>query len=370
MKKIIITVFIIFIPYIISIAKPAPIRLGMISNITGENSKDTQSGRLAIELAVNEINKNGGLLGRKIELIKYDNENTSIGTKISAEKAIQDKVLAVVGCHYSTQALVAAKILQEKQIILICDTATNPEVTKTGNYIFRVCYTDDYQGKMLADFAYKKLKTRKTSVIIDTDSKYSIDLTKIFLQNYIAFGGTCISQYKITNDKKNFTEIISKIKTENPDIILITCYNLQSAIIAKSLRDNGISSILLGGDSWSERIISYIGSLPGQNYFSSGWAPSLSNPYSRKFIKNFHENYGDEQLTQSGALSYDSVYILAAAIKQCGSLDTNSIRKALSNIRDFTGVTGTIRFDENRNPIKPLIINRINNKEIISNYYK
>lgn len=345
------------------------IKVGVISNVTGENSTDIVSAPLAIKMAADEINQKGGISGKKIEIIVYNNEGTSVGSKIAAERAVKDGVVAVLGFHYSFAALAAAPVLQKNGIPLIADTATNPAVTLAGDYIFRVCFTDEYQGQMIARIAREKLKASKITAIIDTDSRYSIDLTEITLDNFKKRGGRVGHVFKIKNDRQEFSEITDTLKKSDSDVILVTSYTIQAALIIKSIRKAGIKASLIGGDSWSYRITNYTGELGGKNYFITGWSETLTDKNTKKFINNFRKRHPDTSITQSAGFCYDSMNLLADAIRRAGSTDRKQIRDALAGTKNFSGITGKMSFDENRNPRKPAIINRISGRKIISEYF-
>lgn len=368
MKKVFFVLLVIIINPLLFAGKQDPIKIGLITNITGETSRDTVTSRYAIEMAVDEINNSGGIKGRKIKLIQYDNESTSFGSKIAAEKAVGDNVTAVLGCHYSSYALAAAPVFQAHGIPLIVDTATLPSVTMTGNYIFRVCFTDDYQGKIIAKLLRHKAKAKTVTAIIDTDSKYSIGLTEITLNEFKKRGGDVINIFHIRSDDNEFPGIIKALKEKKSDAVLITSYTIQTSLIIKSLRLNGIQSVLAGGDSWSPRILTYIGEISGENYFISGWSSHLNTSQTKQFIKCFNSRYTEQAITQSAALGYDSVMLLADAIGRAGT-DRKKLRDAIASTNNFNGLTGSIVFDKNRNPRKRAVLNRLCGLNVVSEFY-
>lgn len=314
------------------------------------------------QLAVEEINRKGGILGRKIELIELDNQSTPIGSKVAAQKAVRQNVIAVIGCSRSSNSLAAAPVLQKAKIIMISSGSTNPKVTLVGNYIFRVCFIDTLQGQIMANFVYNNLKGKTSVVLTNTTHTYSQDLSKYFIQRYNKLGGKILwHQYYIEN-MSDYSEILTKVKTLSPDTLYIPGYAKDSGQIMRQARHMGIKSIFLGGDGWGTEIFDYAHASINNSYMTDHWFHGLKRNISRQFVKKYKRAY--KMIPDSGAaLTYDAVKILAYAIKKAQSLETNFIQNQLSKTKNFEGITGKITFDKNRNPIKPAVITKLKNRK-------
>ena len=369
MKKFIFILIILIIPIILFFSynnKKEPIKIGAIFALTGNNAYDNIESINALKLAVNEINKNGGILKKPIKLIIYDNKSNLVETQIAAKKAVKDHVIAVIGSSYSSYSLVAADVLQKNKIIMITPISTNPGVTLTGNYIFRVCFTDIFQSKVLAYFAVKELKAKNIAILVDVDQKYSVDLAKFFKKQLTKYKSKVIYIGYFSSNQTNFDNIVSGINKSKPDLIFIAGYPRASGFLIKTIRQWEIDIPLLGCDAWGNGILKYIGKL--NNAFSvTHWIKTLNENKTIEFVKKYEKLYG-KILFPDPALTYDAMMILKYAIENANSLKIEKIRKSLANIKDFYGITGKISFDKNGDPEKPAYIIKYENDRII--FYK
>jgi branched-chain amino acid transport system substrate-binding protein len=268
----------------------------------------------------------------------------------------QDKVAALLGPVISRDSLSAAPIAQDAGYIMITPTATNPDVTKTGKYIFRACFIDDFQGTVMANFALKNLKVKTAAIFLDNANDYSKGLAKFFKESFVRSGGTIVSEEAFIAGDKDFRTQLTKMKMKKPDIIYVPAYYQEDGLIAKQARELGIRAPILGGDGWdSDQLVKIAGagSLNGI-YFSNHYSPENASPAALEFIKAYRDRYGTRP-DALAALSYDSALILYQAIKLAGSTDTEKIREALVGLK-VNGVTGRISFDENRNPVKSAVV--------------
>lgn len=343
------------------------LKIGAIFALTGKSSKGRIESVNGIKLAIDEINQKGGILGKKVELKIYDNKSSPIYAQYAAKKAVNDGVYAVIGCTFSSYSIAAAKILQKNKTIMISNLSTNVELTKIGNYIFRVCFSDDFQGKALAKFAFKNIKSKKTAILVDIDQVYSIGLAKYFKNVLLKFGGNVVYEGRYSETQISFQEIIDNLKKVNPDLIFIPGYPRASGFIVKAIRKSNINAILLGGDAWYKLIIDYADGFLTDSFSVSHWNRNLKLQKNINFIKNYEKRFG-QIFSDSPALAYDAVYILKNAIEKAKSFDKAKVRNALENIKSFEGVTGEISFNKERNPIKPLYIIKYENNDAV--YYK
>jgi branched-chain amino acid transport system substrate-binding protein len=309
--------------------------------------------------AVDEINKEGGVSGRKINLSVFDNQSTPIGSTVAAKRAVAANVVAIVGPDWSSHSIAVANVVQAMGIPMISSLSTNPKVTKIGNYIFRICFTDDFQGRVIAKFARQDLNVTTAVIFVDITSDYSLKLSEIFRKNFEQLGGRVLLELEYKLKQRQFDEEIKKAVNANADGIFIPGHD-ESGLILKQIQDAGSSSIFLGGDGWStSAFFRKGGSMLKHGFYSTHWSAHLDTDQSRAFIKkyNIHPENPDDNI----ALGYDTMMLLAAAITQAESTDRRKIRDAIANMPSFKGVTGTINFNVHGDPVKSAVFMEIKN---------
>jgi len=337
------------------------IKIGAIYALTGKAAKDSKDSINGISLAVKILNEKGGILGKKIKIRYYDNQSTEAGSQIAAKKAVKDNVLMIIGCQYSNHTLAAAPVIQEASIPMITDSSSNVNVTLIGDYIFRTCSIDSYQGMMLAKFAYQKCNAKRVSILIENYNEYSKGLADMFLQTFSKYKENSVKVYYYNSGDTDFKSQLLSIKNENPNLIFIPGYLKESGFIVKQAKLLGIQAIMLGADGWDENIFTYGGEYINGSYSSTFWTSEYQTDENIKFISSFKKEYGDTLITGSTALAYDTVFLIYDAITRAGIFDRKVIRNVLAATSGFRGVTGTISFDGKRNPLKPLIIQKYSN---------
>ncbi len=344
-----------------------PVKIACITAETGIAATDNIPMIQAARMAVEEINKNGGLLGEPVRLIIIDNKSTSLGSKAAAIEAVRLNVTGVIGAAWSSQSLAMAPVLQKAKIPMITPISTNPEITKLGNYIFRICFTDDIQGKIAAKFARNYLKAQTADIIENISEQYSLTLSNFFARFFIKYGGKILFRGEYTDKSINFKDVIERIKISNPDIIFIPGYQRDSALIIKQGRKLGVKGIFMGGDSWETKMFDYAGSSFNNSYAITHWHKNLPYPESRHLEKLFKKKYHEDVYSSFIPTTYDAFNILASAIKKAGTLDRKRIRDVLSRTIDFKGATGNISFDAMGDPIgkKIYIVEFKDNKSVI-----
>jgi branched-chain amino acid transport system substrate-binding protein len=274
----------------------------------------------------------------------------------------QDNVVAVLGEVASSNSLAAAPICQTNKIPMISPSSTNPEVTKKGDYIFRMCYTDPYQGKALADFAVDNLHIKRAAILRDTKSDYSQGLSQFFKEEFLKKGGTIVIDQSYTNGDSDFRSQLTAIKAANPDIIFAPGYYNDIGQIAVQSRDLGMKQPLVGGDGWESPKLFEIGgkSLDG-SYYSNHYHSEDPAPEVRTFKEKYKERYGANP-DALAALGYDAMKVLADSIKRAGKAEPAAIRDAIAATKGMKVVTGTINMGSDRNPIdKKLAVLKIGN---------
>jgi branched-chain amino acid transport system substrate-binding protein len=355
-----IALLILFLPIAATSGNEQKVKVGLIFGETRYSSKGPMLDVLSARLAVEELNSQGGLLGRQVELVELDNKNTPLGSRAAAQKAVKEGVLAVIGPTASSHALLAAQVLQEAKIPMISYFSTNPEVTQTGDYIFRTCFTDRLQSEILAKFAIQDLRAKTAVVLTCSGEKYSIGLSKSFTEYFKRNGGVILWQGDYVNEATEFKELLEKVKVLKPDIIFLSGYDRASGFIIKEARNLGISVTFLGGDAWSNSLYQYGGKAIEGSYYTGHWSLSSETKISREFVNKYKGKYPDDEIVNFGIM-HDAIFLLADAVNRARSLDRAQIRDALAHTKNFIGVTGNITMDKNRDPRKPVAIFKFEN---------
>jgi branched-chain amino acid transport system substrate-binding protein len=338
------------------------IKVGEFASMTGSEATFGQSSHKGTALAIDDLNAAGGVLGKKLELLMEDDQSQAGQPATVVRKLIsRDGVVAILGEVASSRSLEAAPICQENKIPMVSPASTNPKVTEVGDYIFRVCFIDPFQGTVMANFALHTLHLKNVAVLTDVKSDYSLGLAKFFKEGFVAGGGKIVAEQKYSSGDKDFSAELTAIKAENPDGIFVPGYYTEVGLIALQEKQLGVSVPLFGGDGWESSSLVPIGgaALEG-DYFSTHYSPEDTSPAVQDFVKKFKVKY-NETPDAMAALGYDSAMILAAAMKSAGTTDGAKVRDALAAVKDFSGVTGKITMDANRNASKPAVILTIKN---------
>jgi branched-chain amino acid transport system substrate-binding protein len=309
-------------------------------------------------LAIEEINAAGGLLGKKINLIYEDNRSMPGESATIVKKLItRDKVVAVLGEVASGRSLEAGPICQDNKIPMISPSSTNPKVTETGDYIFRVCFTDPFQGKLLAEFAKRSLKAQKVAVLSDVAAPYSVGLAQYFREPFLAGGGQIVADLKYTGGDKDFKAQLTAIKAANPEAIFVPGYYTEAGLIVSQARQLGITVPLFGGDGWeAPELIQIAGNALEGTYYSTHFSAENDTPQIQAFVKNYRAKYNGESPDAMAALGYDSAMVLADAIKRAGTTESAALREAIAATKDYEGLTGKTTLNAQRDAKKPAVI--------------
>ena len=336
---------------------PAAIKIGEVDPLTGGVSQFGIGCHQGFVLAFEEINAEGGILGQKIELVTEDDQSKPGQSATAVRKLItQDKVVALVGDATSSATLEAAPIAQADKIPMITPTATNPRITEVGDFIFRVCFLDEFQGRVLARFAREKLKAQKIFTLTDVKQDYSIDLLKFFKEEFTKLGGTIVGEQSYSTGDTDFRAQLTPIRAAKPDAVFVPGYYQEVALIVKQARQIGLTMPFIGCDGWANQTLLAIGGKAVDGcFFTNHFSPDDQSPIVNSFVTKYQEKYGVLPDTFS-ALGYDAARLLADAIKRAGSSDPQAIRDALAKTAGFQGVTGEISLDANRNASKPGLI--------------
>jgi branched-chain amino acid transport system substrate-binding protein len=333
------------------------IKIGEFGSLTGDNASFGTSQNNGVQMAVEEINAAGGVLGKKIDLTVEDNMTKQGETTTIARKLIsQDHVVAIIGEVASSKTLEAAPIAQAAKIPLIATAATNPKVTQTGDYVFRVCFTDDFQAVVIARFVLEKLKQKNIAFLTDVKQDYSVGLTNIAKDYLAKNGGNIVKEQSYSSGDKDFRAQLTDLKSANPDVIIITGYYPEASLIAKQARQFGIKATLVGGDGWDGSSLIPVGGKAIEGaFFSNHFSTEDKSPLVQDFVKKYKQKYNAVP-DAFAALGYDATKLLADAIKRAGSTDPDKIRAAIQDTEGFPGVSGKITIGKDRNAVKSAVI--------------
>ena len=337
------------------------ILIGHFGSLTGATATFGQSAQKGINMAVDAINASGGVLGKQIKVIHEDDQGKPEEAQTVVTKLInKDRVVALLGEIASSNSLAAAPVAQASRIPMISPGSTNPKVTMAGDFIFRVCFIDPFQGMVMAKFATNTLKLKNVAVLRDVKSDYSVGLADFFVQNFKEMGGAIPSDVSYSQGDKDFTAQLTAIKATNPDGIFVPGYYTEVGLIARQARKLGIKVALLGGDGWdSSKLWEIGGEALNGCFYSNHYSVDDPSPILQKFVKDYKTRYGhtsDSIPDAMAALGYDAALILADAMKRANSIKPDSVRMALAQTKGFMGVTGNTTLDENRNAVKPAVV--------------
>jgi branched-chain amino acid transport system substrate-binding protein len=339
------------------------IKVGEYASLTGKEATFGISSHEGTLMAIEEINAAGGVLGKKLELLTEDTQSKSGEPATVVNKLItRDNVVAVLGEVASSRSLEAAPICQQNQIPMISPSSTNPDVTKTGDYIFRVCFIDPFQGTVMANFATKTLHARRVAVFTDVKSDYSKGLAKFFKEQFRKNGGEIVTELNFNGGDKDFKAQLTAIKAANPDGVFVPGYYTECALISIQAKELGLNVPLFGGDGWeSEKLFEIGGKAIEGNYLSTHYSPSVGTELSRKFVEDYHKRWNGKTPDALAACGYDSALVLADALKRAGTTDGKKLRDAIAATKDFPAVTGKITINQDRDATKSAVILRITN---------
>jgi len=337
------------------------IPVGQFASLTGGQATFGQSTDKGVQLALEEINGSGGVLGQPIRMITKDNQSKPGETSTVVRELItRDKVVALIGEVASGRSLEAAPIAQRSGIPMISPASTNEKVTETGDHIFRVCFIDPFQGTVCAKFA-GKLAAKKAAIITDVSKDYSLGLAKSFKAEFLKNGGVITGEQSYSGGDKDFSAQLTAIKSANPDVVFLPAYYTEAPLIIRQARQLGITVPFIGGDGWdSTELISVGGSAVEGCYFSNHFSNQSTDPQVVAFVDAYRKKYHEDPDAMV-ALGYDSLKLLADAMKRAGTTDPDKVNAAIAATKDFPGITGKITLDEHRNPTKSAVMLQVKN---------
>ncbi|EKN69237.1 extracellular ligand-binding receptor [Neobacillus bataviensis LMG 21833] len=342
--------------------KGGTIKIGANLELSGGVASYGQSIKEGIDLALEEINKDG-IDGKKIELVPFDNKSEAPEAISGATKLIsQDKVVAIIGSATSGNTKAQIEIAQSNKIPLLTPSGTAEDVTfkdgKLNDYVFRTCFIDPFQGTVAANFAFKDLKAKTAAIILDSASDYSKGLAASFKETFTKQGGKIVKEEAFVAKDTDFRAQLTNIKGAHPDFVYVPAYYEEVGLIIKQGRELGIDVTMMGGEGWdSPKLVELAGKDALNNTFiTNSYSPADNDPKVQEFVKAFKAKYKDKTPDAFNALGYDSAYFIADAIKRAGSSDSTKIQKALAETNGLELVTGKLKLDKNHNPIKSAVI--------------
>ncbi len=334
--------------------KAATIKIGGVAPLSGGVAVYGVECKNGIDLAIAEINAAGGINGKQVEFICEDDEGDPAKSVSAYKKLItKDKTRLIIGSLTSGCTLAITSQAQANKVLQIAPAATAPAITDAGNFIFRTCFIDPFQGRVGGKFSYENLGAKKAAILYDIGNDYSVGLMENFESEFTKQGGTIVAKESYGTGEKDFNAIITKVKAANPDVVYLPDYYATVALIAKQLRAQGVNTPLVGADGW-DGLTENAGDEVLNGYYSNHYAEDSDAPAVKKFVGNFEKKYGKKP-NAFAALGYDSMYMLKDAIVAAGTTDAAKVRDAIEKTNgDY--VTGHIRFDEKRNPIKSAVM--------------
>lgn len=349
-----------------SCSRQEAVKIGEFASLTGKEATYGQAAHKGTLLAIEEANAAGGVLGQKLELIVEDNQSKAGESATIVKKLIsRDKVVAILGEIASGRTLEAVPVAQNAGIPLISPGSTAVETTARGDYIFRVCFVDEFQGAVMAKFARQTLKLDRVAVLSSASSAQSVGLAKIFRQRFAADGGTIALEQKYSEGDKDFRAQLTAIRGAGVQGVFVPGYYAEAALICKQARELGVTVPLFGIDGWeSSELVNIGGDAVEGCYFSTHYSAESDDPAVAAFNARFAQRWNSQSDALS-ALGYDSALLLIDAIKRAGTTEPAKLRDAIAATKNFRGVTGTITFDAQRNPTKSAVVLQVRDGKFV-----
>jgi branched-chain amino acid transport system substrate-binding protein len=340
---------------------PGEILVGEVGSMTGTEATFGQSTHKGIQLAVDEINAQGGIKGRKVRDLNIDDQGRPEEASSDVTELItREHVTAILGEVASSISIQMASIAQAQKVPMITPSSTNTKVTQIGDYIFRVCFIDPFQGQVMARFTKTDLGLGKVAIFRDIASDYSTGLADEFIKTYKSLGGEIVGDESYHKGDVDFRAQLTSLKSKAPQAIFIPGYYTDVGLIAKQARDLGMQLPLLGGDGWdSEKLYEIGGHALDGSYFSDHYSVDDTSPRIKAFVDAYKKKFSGEVPTSLAAMGYDAMMVLADALKRAPDSSGAALRDAIAATKNYEAVTGTISIDANRNALKPAVVIKV-----------
>ncbi len=332
------------------------IKVGGLVALTGEVATFGAASRNGYQMAVQEWNQRGGVLGRPLELVIRDDQGHPAQSMDLVTRLIEyDRIVGLLGANLSKVSLVAAPIAQAAGIPMISPSSSDPRLTGTGDFIFRVCFTDRDQGAAGALFAFRDLKARKAACIFDGGDSFPAEVAQVFKDKFTSLGGQVVDFQEHASGAANLKPLVAKVLGSRPDVLYLSDFYPDAVLIAREARTQGFKGALVGGDGWDSPKLVPAGNLGlDSGFFTTDFSKDEDRPIVQDFVRKYRARH-QEDPSAFAALAYDAANVLFDAIQRAGSTSGAAIKAALRDT-DYPGVSGRIRFGPERNPIKSSIV--------------
>lgn len=334
--------------------------IGEVGSMTGSEATFGLSTHNGITLAFEKINAAGGVKGKTLKLISLDDQGKPEEAATAVTKLVtQDKVIAVLGEVASSRSLAMAPIAQQNRVPMITPSSTNPKVTEVGDFIFRVCFIDPFQGTVMAKFATETLKMKNVAILRDIKNDYSVGLANYFKETFEKAGGKITIDTSYSAGDMDFKSQLTTIRTKKPDAIFVPGYYTEVGLIARQAKELGLNVPLMGGDGWDSPKLKEIGgkAIEG-SYFSNHYSEEDQSPHVQKFISEYKAKFNAVP-DGLAAMGYDAAIVLVDALNKAPEMTNTAIRDAIAKTKDFQGVTGVITLNEHRDPVKSAVVLKV-----------
>ena len=342
--------------------KEEVVKIGATAPLTGPVAIYGVTATNGSKLAMEEINKNGGVLGKKIDFIVLDSKGDSTEAVMAYNRLVDEGIVAFIGDAPSKPSLAIAEVAAQDNMPMITPTGTQFNITEAGKNVFRACFTDPYQGRILANFAKNNLKVKTAAIVVNNSSDHSNGVTEAFLKEAQALGIEVVAKEGYSDGDKDFRAQLTKILPTNPDVLVIPDYYEQVALITTQAREIGLKSTFIGPDGWdgvAKTLDPSAYEAIENSYFTNHYSLDDQSEKVQNFVKAYRETYKEDP-SSFAALSYDAAYMMKAAIEKAGTTEKQAVVDALKGI-EYDGVTGHLTFDEKNNPVKAVTVLKIVN---------
>jgi branched-chain amino acid transport system substrate-binding protein len=339
-------------------AAPAPdLVLGEVVSLTGAEATFGFAARDGIELAARHVNAAGGIAGQKLVIKVQDSRSRPEEAATALARVLdRDKVVAVLGDIASTNTLAMAPIAEKRAVPLVTPASTAAKITAQGKHIFRACFRDDFQGRVMAIFASDDLRAQKAAILRDGKSDYSIGLAEEFKKAFTEFSGTVVAEETFMAGDVHFKAQLTKIREKKPDVLFVPAYYTEVGLILRQAKELGLTAKILGGDGWdSPRLIEIAGPAAEGTFFSTHFAKDSDIPATKRFVQSFSETFGYEP-DGFAAMGFEAGTLVIDALKRAKTKDAAGLRDALAQTQKFEGLAGDVIIAEDREPRKPAFV--------------
>ena len=346
--------------HVVEAPPPERVRLGAFMSLSGDTAQYGISALNGIRMAVDEANAAGGVKRMRIDLIVRDTRSDAVETSVVVDKLTREEhVHALLGEVVSSRSLAAARVAQRERVPMLTPSATSPEITAVGDYVFRSCYTDTFQGVALARFTIESLGAMRAGLLVDRDQRYSVELARLIREDFERRGGKVVAQQEYPDGESDFTAQLAEVGAAQPDVVFIPGYYMEVGLLARQARALGLNVPLVGGDGWdSPRLTQLGGQALAGGYFTTHFSAEDPDPQVQRFVADYRRLFGSAPDSFS-ATAYDAARIMLAAVARAPKLERDAIRDALAATKDFPGVTGAVTFNAERNAVKSVVVVRI-----------